>query len=468
MFNIKMGSGLVVLLLVCCTTLVLAGSGTGDTSSYTANSQSVASTGGASISITMDSSADCQGYVICLSHDNTVVTLDSITTGGTAADAAGAEFAIANTYATNGTLGVVMDFTAPFDGQVIAAGSNVTVANFNYSCNNAVFYIEGDAAPATESAALTFEDDTNNNPPLENVTVSGGLSVYPDPMNDGTCDCEPVEIPAEDTELWMTTSFPEEAHAGESGELCFYYYDGDDYIQGMTMTACYDCALTVGTEWDWAGSIVEQVGVEYLAIQVDDDETDGDDCEVVVAILMDALPPFEGQTLPQTPQGPNDATTWDASMLIGCLPLTIDEDASCDSAHDISWCNGINGNGNVTLYNNVVIDFQSLQNYARNDTSVYVVPEEVFQRGDCNGDDKVDLADAATMLANQFSGLPVGCEDACDTNDDGILNMADPVAALNWLFKFGTEPPAPGPFNDGPDPTGDSLPECNSDDTSCT
>jgi len=42
------------------------------------------------------------------------------------------------------------------------------------------------------------------------------------------------------------------------------------------------------------------------------------------------------------------------------------------------------------------------------------------------------------------------------------------LCTLNWLFKFGTEPPAPGPFNDGPDPTGDSLPECNSDDTTCT
>ena len=252
-----------------------------------------------------------------------------------------------------------------------------------------------------------------------------------------------------------------------SGELCFHYYDGDDNIQGMTMTLCTDCDLTVGTDWDWSGSIVEQVGVEYLAVQVDDDDGDGDGCEVVVAILLDAMPPFDGQTLPQTP-GQTGQSSWEASLLIGCLPLTIDEDASCDSAHDISWCNGINGNGNVTLYNNVVINFTSVQNYARNDTSVFVVSEEVFQRGDCNSDDKVDLADAATMLANQFSGYPIGCADACDSNDDGLLNMADAVHVLNWLFKFGDEPPAPGPYDDGPDGTGDNLPECDSDDTSCT
>ena len=72
------------------------------------------------------------------------------------------------------------------------------------------------------------------------------------------------------------------------------------------------------------------------------------------------------------------------------------------------------------------------------------------------------------MLANQFGGAPVDCEDACDANDDGQMNMADPVYVLNWLFKFGPEPLAPGPFNDGPDPTDDdTLEECNSDDTSC-
>jgi len=72
------------------------------------------------------------------------------------------------------------------------------------------------------------------------------------------------------------------------------------------------------------------------------------------------------------------------------------------------------------------------------------------------------------MLANQFSGLAILCPDACDTNDDGILNMADSVYLLNWLFKFGEIPPAPGPYDDGPDPTlDDTLPVCNSNDTSC-
>jgi hypothetical protein len=448
-------------LFVLCTTMVLGGAG--DSSSYTAVSQSVPSTGGAAIQIMMDSSAACEGYVICISHDGSVVTLDSIDLNGTAAETAGAEFQVTNEYANGGSVGVVMDFTPPFDGADIPAGTS-HVANFNYSCNNAVFYFIGDAVPATESTALAFEDDNVNNPPLQNMTVSGGQSVYPT-TNDGSCGCEPVGVLPEDTTLWMETEFDGSegnyAYHGQTGSLCFYYADEDDNIQGMTMTVCYDCDLTIGTEWDWHGSIVEQIGVEYLAVQVDDSDTDGDGCELVVAILLDALPPFDGQTLPQT----EDLN--EGRLLIGCLDVTVDDTAECDEDQEINWCNNINGNGNVNLYNNVVINYESIQDYARNDTTVYVVPEEIFQRGDCNSDDKVDLADAATILANQFNGDPIDCSDACDANDDGQLNMADSVYLLNWLFKFGPEPTAPGPFNDGPDPTDDSLPVCDSDDTMC-
>jgi len=115
----------------------------------------------------------------------------------------------------------------------------------------------------------------------------------------------------------------------------------------------------------------------------------------------------------------------------------------------------------------VVIDYLSVQDYQRNGTSVNVVPQEIFQRGDCNSDDKVDLADAATTIASQFSGLPILCADACDSNDDGVINLADAVFGMNWLFKFGPTPPDPGPFSDGPDPTADQLPVCDSNDTGC-
>ena len=406
-----------------------------------------------------------QGYVTAMTHDPTVITLEAISLGA-AAETAGAEFVVTNLYENGGTLGIVIDFTPPFDGQTIPLGDGQHIASYTYSCINSNIYTEGEPEPTAETSDLTLADGTLGTPALDNVLVVGGLSVGPI-LVDGTFTCSPVPVPAEDTVLWMETAFEEDAgnyaYHGQTGDLCFYYKDDDDYIQGFTFTVCYDCNLTIDEDsWEFNGSILDQVGVEYLAVQVDDDPDDGDGCELVVALLMDALPPFDGQTLPQTDNLNEER------LLVGKMRVTVDDDAECNEEQLIEWCNDINGNGDVSLYNNVVIDYESVQIYERNDTLVYVVPEEIFQRGDCNSDDKVDLADTATMLANQFNGLDILCPDACDANDDGTLNMADSVYLLNWLFKFGDIPTDPGPYDDGPDPTtDDTLPVCDSDDTNC-
>jgi len=416
------------------------------------------SNGNGSVRVLLENSGETQGFVLSISHVDTEIALGSIDLNGSATDVAGAEFTAINTYSNGGTLGVVLDFVAPFVGQTIAAGVDIHIANFNYS-DTVEIYIEGDPIPADQVANLTFDDGAFGVPPLNNVVVSGGLSIAPDVVN-GTFTTPPSAVPSEDTVLWMETDFRDSmGYAGETGALCFYYADPTDNIQGMTMTACFNCDATVDPLWSWGGSIVEAVGVEYLAVQTDNSDTDGDGCELVVAILLDALPPFDGQTLPQT--GVLDR------LLIGCLPVTIAETAACEDILEFNWCNDINGTGSVNLYNNVVINFQSIQEYERDDTVIVVKAAQAFKRGDCNSDDKSDLADAAAILANQFGSYDINCSDACDVNDDGLLNMADSVSLLNWLFNFGDVPAVPGPFDEGEDPTGDSLPDCDGGDTNC-
>ena len=65
-----------------------------------------------------------QGFVVAVTHDPAGITLESISLGD-ATLAAGAEFEITNVYADGGTLGVVMDFNSPFDGQTIATGTEI-------------------------------------------------------------------------------------------------------------------------------------------------------------------------------------------------------------------------------------------------------------------------------------------------------------------------------------------------------
>jgi len=84
--------------------------------------------------------------------------------------------------------------------------------------------------------------------------------------------------------------------------------------------------------------------------------------------------------------------------------------------------------------------------------------EAYFQRGDSNLDGALNIADPVATLEYLFAaGTPLECLDAADTNDDGQLNIADAVYTLNYLFTP-TSPAPPDPFGTmGNDPTTDAL-----------
>jgi len=82
--------------------------------------------------------------------------------------------------------------------------------------------------------------------------------------------------------------------------------------------------------------------------------------------------------------------------------------------------------------------------------------QSLFVRGDCNDDGKVDLADPIFNLNYLFGDGRSFCMDAHDTNDDNVVNIADPIYNLNYLFNDGSPPPEPFSGNVcGIDPTSD-------------
>ncbi len=85
--------------------------------------------------------------------------------------------------------------------------------------------------------------------------------------------------------------------------------------------------------------------------------------------------------------------------------------------------------------------------------------QPTFRRGDANCDSSPNIGDAIFILGHLFAGdeAVIRCEDALDINDDGAVDISDPIYLLQYLFVSGP-PPAP-PFPDlGEDPTtGDSL-----------
>ena len=81
-----------------------------------------------------------------------------------------------------------------------------------------------------------------------------------------------------------------------------------------------------------------------------------------------------------------------------------------------------------------------------------------FIRGDCNGDGSRNVSDPIFLLEALFgnSGVILGCEDACDVNDDGDLDLGDAVELLGFVFS-GNPAGFPEPALCGFDPTIDTL-----------
>jgi dockerin type I repeat protein len=82
-----------------------------------------------------------------------------------------------------------------------------------------------------------------------------------------------------------------------------------------------------------------------------------------------------------------------------------------------------------------------------------------FRRGDANDDGKVNIADPIWIINELVrQGPPTECKSAADANDDGRVDLSDSMYLIAWRFQGGPAPPAPGVTNCGPDPTDDTLP----------
>ncbi|MEM7263902.1 MAG: hypothetical protein AAF488_18085 [Planctomycetota bacterium] len=169
--------------------------------------------------------------------------------------------------------------------------------------------------------------------------------------------------------------------------------------------------------------------------------------EAIYAVLFDASPPFDFDTLP--PVG--------FPLLIAELTGTIPE-GTADQDIVFDFTDGI---GSPPHNNIFVVDFQSVLVTNRSPGQVEVrapiVPTApFFIRGDVNMDQLIDLGDVIFHLNYTFVSGPLpACEDAGDANDDGHTDVSDAIYLLDFMFSLGPNPtapfPAPGPDNT-PDP----------------
>ena len=72
--------------------------------------------------------------------------------------------------------------------------------------------------------------------------------------------------------------------------------------------------------------------------------------------------------------------------------------------------------------------------------------ETLFSRGDVDGNGMVEISDAVAVLNFLFrGGGPPGCRETADSNNDARVDLSDGIHLLSWLFIGGEAPAAPGP-----------------------
>jgi hypothetical protein len=356
-------------------------------------------------------------------------------------------------------LGLVVDAFPPFDGRTLPPSDTPLLV----AC---VDMIAGTELKLGFCLPVQFVDGLNGRflVPVKNL-----VSIHNEAMEPETCDCEVCIEPLGPKFLCggavlgpNNLPVPVEAPASGLAELCFWYcapeddepgHEQLDHLQGVSMALTFDCRLTCIEESFRVpeDSITHALEAEFVTFHCDNDPADGDGCEMVVGILLDALPPFDGRTLPPT----------SVPLKLACVDLRVPEDAECGTCFPITFENGINGSGKVPVFNLISTENMSFLAITH-DCEVCIVPVPVFQRGNCNFEGMVDVSDAAMVVSTLFGQgtwkpLPP-CVDACDANDDGRLDLADAFAILHFVFNVSArELPAPGPMTFGTDPTPDKL-----------
>ncbi len=178
----------------------------------------------------------------------------------------------------------------------------------------------------------------------------------------------------------------------------------------------------------------------------------------------------------QTPTSPPVAS-FTSSVTSGEAPLLVDFlDTSIGVISAWSWNFG---DGSTSIEQNPSHTFNdpgsfdvtlTVEGPGGTDTStltiVVTAAATQFIRGDCNVSGGMNIADAIAALNYLFgySGN-LTCVDACDSNDDETINIADAIYLLSGLFAGGALPQPPFP-SCGPDPAGDLL-DCSSYGAQC-
>ena len=371
------------------------------------------------------SSEPISGFQIALQVDPDRIQLQGFDENSGILDAVSVEFLDSFVEETEGEAGLIaiLDGSAPFDGSLPATQETHLVS--------VLFDADQWLIPSNqELLSLTGEVGTAN---LQSTILVEGAPVATDLQNGFLSVIEQNVLIAEST--------TGQAALGEvDHEIKIHAFNSED-LQGFSISLVYDPLVWEFSHVEITGTITETAGAEFVEEFSNDDQGNA-----VLGVLLDILPPYAGQVIPSTG-----------------IELEVARfyfDVQPDVFESVETTIGFAPSPGTPVVDNVfVIGNQSVQPLTI-DTVIEVAVQNIFLRGDADGDLYLDLSDVINNLVFMTGACPEcpdpTCYKALDVNDNGIIDLADGVQLVNYLYTFGPPPAAPFP-EPGPDPTPDDL-----------
>ena len=366
---------------------------------------------------------DIQGWSYGACHDGAALTLTAVEDGATTLvvkNGSPPDFNQINVDANEGfTIGVVICFTGCANLEAGTIGAELNLASYDLI-----------GAPGT-TTSVDF-CNTLGSPTVETIVVVGGASVSPETTS-GT-----VELVAGPPPFAYTAGAYDVDYDGNTGEASFTASpsiaenpDNPGFpsnTQGFSMGMQHDDSLLAIETLDWNADLgfdPDFAGINLLA--------NGWTIGVVYSFTGGNTLAFETETAVL-----NAGYSSVASALIGLEDPT-------DTA--LTWSDNL---GSPPVANVVVVGGGSIEAEKTNGSvslfPQYAPPDVPFIRGNCNGDDKIDIADGIWILNDLFQGGPTStCLVACDSNDDSLMDAADAIFVISYRLLSGPAPSAPWP-----------------------
>lgn len=379
----------------------------------------------AEVAITLTAVEAVSGVQVGIAVDPDRIFLQELNFDGSVIQAVTVEFLDSSVDLVEGeaTLVAIFDDAAPFD-QSLPSPDHLLLATLVFDASS--WLVPSNIEP------IAFSDGVGE-PALDNLVLVDGIGVNPERI-DGSLSVLSQNV-------LLATSSSGQVSAGEIDfEVSLRGYNVDA-LQGFSSVLAFDPTILQCASSTIEGTITQVAGAEFIEGVIDN--TIG---FVVLGVLMDILPPYDGQVIPAT----------GIELEYARIYFDVSSSLTSSSQTELHFENDL---GTPPISNVFVIENQSVEPVTV-DLTIDVVVDGIFLRGDADGNLRLDLADAINNLVfmtNACPDCPIPlCPKALDVNDNGMIDLGDAIQLLNFLYIGGSPPAAPFP-DPGVDPTPDGL-----------